>query len=314
MTAPTPSTAPTAHPSLPVPSMRVTPPLAFRLQRWFRRTGWRHVVALLALAFALIPVIWVLSAAFSTGNLNSQRVIPKEPTLDNFRALMTDEDHPPFWRWFVNSMVVGAVTAIGTVALCAWAAYAFSRMRFKGRRPGMLALLLIQMFPNLLAFVALFLFMTRIKGLFPSIGLGTIWGLIMIYLGGALGVNTWLMKGFFDTIPFELDESAKVDGCTHAQTFYKVILPLVAPVLAVIGLLSFITTQAEFVLADIILGQNDEQRTMAVGLSRFILAGFDRNWGPFAAGALIGALPVVVLFLFLQRFIVSGLTSGAVKG
>jgi arabinogalactan oligomer/maltooligosaccharide transport system permease protein len=196
---------------------------------------------------------------------------------------------------------------------CALAAFAFSRLRFKGRRPGLLALLLIQMFPNLLAMVALFLFMTRIKGMFPGIGLGTVWGLIFIYLGGALGVNTWLVKGFFDTIPTTLDEAAKIDGATHSQTFFLVILPLARPVLAVIALLSFITTQAEFLLADVILGQNEDQRTLAVGLSRYVLAGFDSRWGPFAAGALIGAIPVVILFLFLQRFIVSGLTSGAVK-
>jgi arabinogalactan oligomer/maltooligosaccharide transport system permease protein len=156
--------------------------------------------------------------------------------------------------------------------------------------------------------------MTRVKGLFPGIGLGTVWGLIFIYLGGALGVNTWLMKGFFDTLPRELDESAKVDGATHAQIFFRIILPLGAPVLAVIGLLSFIASQAEFLLADVILGQNNEQRTLAVGLSRYILAGFSNRWGVFAAGALIGAIPVIVIFLFLQRFIVSGLTSGAVKG
>ena len=127
---------------------------------------------------------------------------------------MSDPGHPPFWRWFCNSMFVGVVTASVTVVfVCACAAYAFSRLRFKGRRAGLLSLLLVQMFPNLLAIVALFLFMTRIKGMFPAIGLGTSWGLIFIYLGGALGVNTWLMKGFFDTIPHELDESAKVDGC-----------------------------------------------------------------------------------------------------
>lgn len=293
---------------------RAVPRRRFNWGRWWRHTGWRHVVAWAALAFALFPVLWVLSAAFSTGNLSGQKLIPRDPSLRNFRTLMTEDNHPPFWRWFLNSMMVGVVTALCTVALCAWAAYAFSRLRFKGRRPGMLALLLIQMFPNLLAMVALFLFMTRVKTMFPSVGLGTTWGLIMIYLGGALGVNTWLMKGFFDTIPFELDESAKVDGCTHAQAFYKVILPLAAPVLAVIGLLSFIASQAEFLLADVILGQNQDQRTLAVGLSRYILAGFDSNWGPFAAGALIGAVPVVILFLFLQRFIVSGLTTGAVKG
>lgn len=282
--------------------------------RWFRDTGWRHVVALTAVAFALFPVVWVLSAAFGTGNLSAQRLIPREITLDNFRTLMTEPGHPPFWRWFANSMIVGVVTAAGTVFLCALSAFAFSRLRFRGRRPGLLGLLLVQMFPNLLAITALFLFMTRIKTMFPGIGLGTVWGLIFIYLGGALGVNTWLVKGFFDTIPFSLDESAKIDGATHAQTFFLIILPLARPVLAVIALLSFITSQAEFLLADVIIGANDEQRTLAVGLSRYILAGFDSRWGPFAAGALIAAVPVVLLFLFLQRFIVSGLTAGAVKG
>lgn len=283
--------------------------------RWFRETGWRHVVAWLALAFAAFPVLWVISAAFSDGNLIRQELIPEEPTLANFRRLMTDPNHPPFWSWFRNSLVVGVVTAVVTVFLCACAAYAFSRLRFSGRRAGMLALLLVQMFPNLLAMVAIYLLMIRIGDLFPAIGIGTYAGVILIYLGGALGVNTWLMKGFFDTIPKELDEAARVDGATHSQIFFKVILPLVAPVLAVIGLLSFITTQAEFLIADVIIGPNEKSKqTLAVGLSRFVLGGFDNRWGPFAAGALIGAIPVVLLFLFLQRFIVSGLTSGAVKG
>jgi arabinogalactan oligomer/maltooligosaccharide transport system permease protein len=276
---------------------------------WFRQTGWRHIVALAAIAFALFPVLWVVSAAFSAGNLNSQEFLPDEPSLDNFRTLFEE----PFWQWFWNSMFIGVMTAVWTVFLCALGAYAFSRMRFRGRRGGMLALLLIQMFPNLLAVVALFLFMTRIKGLYPAIGLGTSWGLIFIYLGGALGVNTYLIKGFFDTIPHSLDEAAKIDGCTHAQTFFKIILPLARPVLAVIGLLSFIFTQAEFLVASVILGQSENSKTLAVGLSQYVRAGFDNRWGPFAAGSLIGAIPVVLLFMFLQRYIVSGLTSGAVK-
>lgn len=282
---------------------------------WFRRSGWRHLVAWLALAFAVFPVLWVVSAAFSDGNLNRQTLIPEAPSLDNFRALMTDPNHPPFWAWFRNSMTVGVITSVAQVFLSACAAYAFSRLRFRGRRPGMLALLLIQMFPNLLAMVAIYLFMARIKNVFPTIGLGTYWGVILIYLGASLGVNTWLMKGFFDTIPKELDEAARVDGATHPQIFFRIILPLAAPVLAVIALLAFISTQAEFLIASVVIGPGDEsRRTMAVGLSQYILAGFDSRWGPFAAGALIGAIPVVVLFLFLQRFVVSGLTSGAVKG
>jgi arabinogalactan oligomer / maltooligosaccharide transport system permease protein len=281
---------------------------------WFRDTGWRHIVAVAALVFAIFPVVWVVSAAFGQGNLNSQSLIPREPTLDNFRTLMSDPGHPPFWRWFFNTMFVCGVTAMMTVFLCALSAFAFSRLRFRGRRAGLLSLLLIQMFPNLLAMVALFLFMTRIKTMFPAIGLGTTWGLMLIYLGGALGINTWIIKGFFDTIPLSLDEAAKIDGASHVQTFFLIILPLARPVLVIIGLISFVFTQAEFVLADVILGTNEDQRTLSVGLSRYILAGFDNRWGPFAAGALIGAVPVVLLFLFLQRYIVSGLTTGAVKG
>ncbi len=282
-------------------------------KRWFRDTGWRHLVAIPALIFAFIPIIWVVSAAFSTGGLSSQKVIPTNPTLDNFRELMSAPNHPPFWRWFLNSMVISSITAVATVFLAALAAYAFSRLRFRGRRPGMLALLFIQMFPNLLAMVALYLFMTRVKSLFPALGLGSSWGLIMIYLGGAMGANAWLIKGFFDTIPFELDEAARIDGCTHAQTFFRIIAPLGLPVLAVIGVLSFNATQAEFLIADVILGPNDQKRTLPVGLSRFVLAGFENRWGPFAAGALIGAIPVLVLFLAVQRYIVSGLTAGSVK-
>jgi arabinogalactan oligomer / maltooligosaccharide transport system permease protein len=283
-------------------------------KQWFTDVGWRYVVTLFALFFALFPIAWAASAAFSTGGLSNQTLIPEEPTLDNFRTLMSDPGHPPFWTWFRNSMVVSTVTAAWTVFLAALAAYAFSRLRFRGRRGGLLFLLLIQMFPNLLASTALFLFMTDMKSVFPTIGLGSIWGLILIYLGGALGMNAWLMKGFFDTVPKELDESAKVDGATHAETFFRIILPLAVPILAVIALLSFITSQAEYLLASVILSADEDSKTLAVGLSGYVQAGFDSRFGPFAAGSLIGAIPSVIIFLFMQRYIVSGLTSGAVKG
>lgn len=281
---------------------------------WFRDTGWRHLVGLAVSIFALFPVLWVLSAAFSNTGLSAQSVIPKQVSLDNFRELMSKEGHPPFWKWMFNSVFIGIVTAVLTVFICALAAFAFSRLRFRGRRAGMMSLLIIQMFPNLLALTAIYLLVIRLQDIYPAIGIGSRWALILVYLGGALGVNTWLMKGFFDSIPRELDEAAKVDGASHAQIFFKVILPLATPVLAVIGLLSYIATQSEFVLASVVLGEEDQNRTAAVGLSRYILAGFDSRWGPFAAGALLCALPVVLLWLFLQRYVVSGLTSGAVKG
>ena len=177
----------------------------------------------------------------------------------------------------------------------------------------MLALLLIQMFPQFLAVVAIYLIMLEVSDVFPAVGLNTRSGLMLVYLGGALGVNAWLLKGFFDSIPHELDESARVDGATPAQIFWGIILPLGAPVLAVIGLLSFISTLNEFIIASQLL-QAPDKYTLPVGLFGFISDEFGQEWGPFCAGVVLAALPVVLIFIVLQRWIVSGLTQGSVKG
>ena len=286
-------------------------------------TWWRHVIAIIALIFALFPVAYILSAAFNGDNsLSGSSLIPRQVTLDNFRSLFQGQKettgHATFQNahylsWFANSMIVAGATAILTVLLGALAAYAFSRFRFKGRRMGMLALLLIQMFPQLLAVVAIYLIVLNVGDVFHFMGLNTLTAVILVYLGGALGVNTWLMKGFFDTIPAELDESARVDGATPAQVFWGIVLPLAAPVLAVIGLLSFVFTLNEFVIASVIL-ETQKRFTLPVGLWQYIDQKYSEHWGPFAAGVLIAAIPAALLFAFLQRYIVEGLTSGAVKG
>jgi arabinogalactan oligomer/maltooligosaccharide transport system permease protein len=285
-----------------------------RTQRWLRNLGWRHLVAWLALAFAVFPVLWILSASFNpAGTLVSQRFIPSNLSLENYRELLGGS--VPYLSWFRNTVVIAGVASLGNTLLSAFAAYAFSRMRFRGRRTGLLAVLLVQMFPQTLAFVAIFLIMANIGDVFPAIGLGSQAGLVLVYLGGAMGVNTWLMKGFFDTIPVDLDESARIDGASHTQVFFRIIFPLVAPILAVVFLLSFIFLINDFVLASAVLGQGDPDKfTLAVGLYRYLSDQFNLRWGPFAAGAMIAGLPVILLFQFLQRFIVSGLTQGAVKG
>lgn len=280
--------------------------------RWWRELGWRHLVAWGALAFAIFPVLYVLSSSLNPGGtLTGSNRLFERVSLENYRSLFDDPVHP-YGRWFVNTLVIASITALGTVLLGAAAAYAFSRFRFRGRRGGLLSLLLIQMFPQVLAYVAIFLLLSTLKDVFPAIGLGTQLGLILVYLGGALGVNTYLMYGFFNTVPKDMDEAAAIDGAGHARIFFTIILRLVAPILAVVGLLSFVGTFSDFLIASIVLVDPDQQ-TLAVGMFQFVSQRFSEYWGVFAAGAILAAVPVVLLFQFLQRYIVSGLTQGAVK-
>ncbi len=279
---------------------------------WFRQIGWRHLVGLTAVGFSTFPLLYVVSVAFNPiGTLTGSNELFRAFDLGNFVELMSNPD-APFLRWFFNTLLVGIVSGLGSVFLGALAAYAFSRMRFAGRRAGLLGLLLVQMFPQFLAITAIFLLMVTISDIWPQLGLGTHAGLILIYLGGALGVNTFLMYGFFNTVPVSIDEAAKIDGASHARIFFTIILRLVAPILAVVGLLSFIGAAGEFVIASVILTSPDSQ-TLAVGLYTFISQAQSKNWGVFAAGAVISAIPIITLFLFLQKCIVSGLTAGSVK-
>jgi len=280
-------------------------------RRWFAQVGWRHVVGVLAVAFSLFPILFVLSAALNPlGTLSSTELLPTGASVENFANLF---DRTAFAHWFLNSLLIAGTASFVSIFLSALAAYAFSRMRFAGRRIGLLTLLLIQMFPQFLAIVAIFLIFTTVTDLWPAIGFNTPWGLFLLYMGGALGVNTWLMKGFFDTLPKELDESATVDGASHAQVFFRIMLPLVAPILAVTALLSFIGTINEFMIANVFL-TNTESKTLAVGMFGLVAGERNNNFGMFAAGTLLTAIPTVLVFQLLQRYIVSGLTAGAVKG
>lgn len=282
------------------------------LAKWFRATGWRHLVGIAVVIFAAFPLLYVLSSSLNpNGTLVGSNDLFATVDFENYIALF-QRPQQPYAAWFLNTLLIGGISALCTVFLGALAAYAFSRMRFTGRRVGLLTLLLVQMFPQLLAVVAIFLLLNGISDIFPAIGLDTQIGLILVYLGGALGVNTYLMYGFFNTVPASIDEAAKIDGAGHARIFFTIILRLVAPILAVVGLLSFIGTTSEFVIASIVLTDPAKQ-TLAVGLFQFVSDETSKNWSLFAAGAVMAAIPVMALFLFLQKYIVSGLTAGSVK-
>ena len=279
---------------------------------WIVDTGWRHAVTWVAILFALFPLAYIVSASFNpTGSLTGSNQLFSSFSLANYERLFTDPAilYP---QWYANSLVIALVTSLATVLLCALGAYAFSRLRFRGRRFGLVTLLVLQMFPQLLAITAIFLLMIQISDVFPAIGLGTHAGLIMVYLGGALGVNTFLMYGFFNTVPTAIDEAARIDGAGHARVFFTIMLPLVLPILIVIGLLTFIGIIGEFAIAGVMLTDPHSQ-TVALGLFQLVSGFQSQNWGVFAAGAVLAALPVMVLFLLSQRYIASGLVSGSVK-
>lgn len=284
----------------------------FSLRRWFAATGWRHAIGLVMVVFSAFPLLYVISASLNPhGTLTGSNALFSKIGLDAYvRILNTPE--APFATWFGNTLLIAGCTAIGSVFLGALAAYSFSRMRFTGRRTGLLTIVLVQMFPQLLGVVAIFLLMSTIGDIFPAIGLNSQIGLIMVYLGGALGVNTYLMYGFFNTIPASIDEAAKIDGASHVRIFFTIILRLVAPILAVVSLLSFIGTTNDFVLASVLLVEPEKQ-TLAVGLYRLVSNPNYADWSAFSAGAVLAALPVMALFLYLQKYIVGGLTAGSVK-
>jgi arabinogalactan oligomer/maltooligosaccharide transport system permease protein len=283
------------------------------MTKWLRENLWRHITGWIMCAFAVFPLYLVLLSAFNeSGSLQVTSFLPREISFANFDVLFNDE-RIPYLTWMKNSLMISGFVAIVSVIIGAASAFAFSRLRFKGKKFGIQLLLLIQMFPAILAISAVYVIMERVYKFAPSLGIGTQAGLILIYLGGAMGVNIWLLKGFVDSIPAELDEAAKIDGASAMQTYWQIFVPLAAPVLAVVSLLSFIGTFNEFILARLFLIEV-ESRTVAVGLQQFIGGQYSENWGPFAAGSIIASIPIVVIFLSLQKYIISGLTAGSVKG
>ena len=281
-----------------------------RRRRWWAEVGWKYPLAAVIIVFAVFPLLYVLSASLKPGgSLAGSSSLFSALDIANYAAL----GETRFWTWVLNTLLVGGVTAIGAVLMGAAAAYAFSRFRFAGRRLGLTSLLIIQMFPQTVAFVAVFLLLLGLGEVVPALGINSKIALICVYLGGALGANTFLMYGFFNSIPVEIDESARIDGATHAQIFWRLIIPLVTPVLAVVGLLAFVSAFGDFILARIVL-TSEENWTLAVGMYQWVSNQLTSRWGLFAAGAVIASIPVLALFLALQRYIVGGLTQGSVKG
>lgn len=263
------------------------------------------IIAIVAVII-FYPLVWTVGMSFNQGSsLYSSSIIPENFSLEHYKWLFSAESD--YLMWYKNSMIVSAATAFGSVIITSLIAYAFSRYQFVGRKNGLYVFLLLQMFPVMMAMVALYIFLNMI-GL-----LDTLTGLILIYLGGQIPFNAWLVKGYFDTIPRELDQAARIDGAGHLRVFWSIMLPLAKPILAVVALFNFMMPLFDFLLPSIVLSSADNY-TLAVGLYNFINDQFANNFTRFAAGSILVALPIAAIYLYLQRYLISGLTAGGSKG
>lgn len=266
-----------------------------------------RVIIWLAILVVVVPIALVVIASFTAGqSLFVTSIIPTNFSLEHYQNVF-DPTKTSIWLWLRNSFIVCASTGVLAVLFVATAGYAFSRFHFPGRRYGLMTMLLIQMFPAQMSFVALYFFLLKIHLL------NSLQGLVVVFLGGGIAFNTWLFKGYVDSLPRDLEESAYVDGANRFQAYWRVILPLTRPMMAVIFLFQFIGVYNDYLLTNFLISDPNKY-TVTVGLRGFITNQFGQNWNDFAAGALIAALPICIVFLLAQRWLVSGLASGAVKG
>ena len=270
-----------------------------------RITLLRHAVLLLFVAISLYPVLNVVSISLRPGDrLRSTdlAIIPADWTVASYVALFTEQ---PFLRWLGNSLAVSTAVTLTGVALASTAGYAFSRFRFIGRKATMLAILTTQMFPATMLLLPLYVLIARL-------GLVDTWiGLMIFYTATALPFCVWQMKGFYDTIPASLEEAARIDGCSRAQAFWHIVLPLATPGLVITALFSFMTAWSEYIVAAQVM-QNEEMFTLPLGIKGF-QASLSSQWGLYAAASILVSIPVVAVFLAFSKYLVNGLTVGSVK-
>jgi arabinogalactan oligomer/maltooligosaccharide transport system permease protein len=265
-----------------------------------------HLVLIIACAVAIYPVLRVITVSLRpTGSVFSMdlSIIPPGATLDSYSYILTQTD---FWQWLGNSLIVSVVTAAVALLLAAPAAYAFSRFKFAGRQPGLIFLLVTQFFPATMLLLPLYMMLIQLSLI------NSFWGLILCYMSIALPFSIWILKGYYDTIPIDLEEAAWIDGTTPMGAFFRIILPLSTPALSITALFSFMTAWSEYIIARVVL---QKQAMFTWPLGTVTLQGaYYTNWGPFSAAAVLISIPVVILFLATSRYLVSGLTLGAVKG
>ena len=276
-----------------------------------RGRGKRALAFILLIAVCVIiiyPLLWTIGASFNPGNsLVSTSIIPKNPTNEHYVKLFAGEGNLFYKQWYLNSLKISVFTMLLSLISVSFTAYAFSRFRFKGRKNGLTLFMLLQMIPQFSALTAIFV-LGQMLGLINSH-----WLLILIYVGGQIPMNSYLLKGYMDTIPMDLDESARIDGASRTRIFWQIIIPLSRPMLAVVAMNGFTGPLGDFALSSVIL-RNPESYTLPIGLYKLVSDKMGASYTTFAAGAILISIPIVIVFLSLQKHFVSSLTAGGTKG
>lgn len=266
-----------------------------------------HALLWIACLISVYPITRILSVALRPGNrlLSADlAIIPEGATLESFRIVLFDK---PFLSWIWNSLTITVATAIIGVILAATSAYAFSRYKFPGRSVGLVFLLTTQMIPAVMLLVPIYILAIKMDLV------GTYRGLVVAYAVTAIPFSIWILKGYYDTIPIDLEEAARIDGCSELEAFIKILLPLSSPALAIVFLFNFTTAWNDYLLARVMLGSKETLLTWPLGLQR-LQGQFVTQWGQFSAASILVAIPVMILFLYTSKYLISGLTLGSVKG
>lgn len=262
---------------------------------------------ILVVFVVLYPVAFTFSGAFSkTNSLTSLSLvpIPSDPSLVQFERLFSKTRYV---MWYRNTLIVAVMNTVLSLVVTVTAAYILSRFRFKGKKILMSSFLVFQILPSFVSLVAIYVILWRLGSL------NSLWGLVLVYAAGSIPYNTWLIKGYFDTIPKSIDEAARVDGASHMMTYTRIILPNAAPMVSFLAITSFTGPWMDFIFPRLVL-RSDENKTLAVGLFELINGRSNDNYTMFAAGALLVAVPFIILFVLGQRYMISTLAAGAVKG
>lgn len=269
------------------------------------RLVFSYIILIVLALVSIYPALWIVMSSFKVGNsLYSETLIPKEVTLEHYQTLFTKTDYP---LWFMNTLKIAVLSSLFGTILVLLTSYAISRFRFSGRKVTLNMLLVLQMFPGFMAMIAIYILLLQFNLL------NNHWALILVYSSGAILGNVFIAKGYFDTIPRSLDEAARIDGASHWMVFTRIMIPLARPMLTYVSLMIFTGAFVDFIFAELII-RTEEQRTLAVGLWRMVSQRQSTEFTLFAAGAVLIALPITLLFMFLQRYLVQGLTAGASKG